>query len=164
LWTGEEQGMLGSQAYVRAHFGAFESPKPDHGKLAAYLNLDTGTGRIRGATVFGPPAAADLVRGWLAPFADLGVIGAGATSRRVLGITDSGVFASAGLPGINFDQDPIQYENATHHTNLDTYERIIEEDVKASAIVVAATLYRLAMHDEGLPRFDRKTMPNGSWR
>jgi hypothetical protein len=164
LWTGEEQGLLGSQAYVREHFGPFESAKPEHARLSAYLNLDTGTGRIRGATVFGPHAAADRVRDWLAPFADLGVIGAGATARRVLGLTDSGSFAAAGLPSLNFDQDPVQYENATHHTNLDTYERIIEGDARASSIVVAALIYQLAMHDDGLPRFDKKTMPSGNWR
>ncbi len=164
LWTGEEQGLLGSQAYVREHFGPFESQKRDFPFLAGYLNLDTGTGRIRGATVFGPPAAADMVRSWLAPFADLGVAGARATAQRALGITDSTVFAAAGLPTINFDQDPIQYEDATHHTNLDTYERVIEEDVRAAAAVIASVLFQLAMVDDGLPRFDRKAMPGGSWR
>ena len=164
LWSGEEQGLLGSQAYVRAHFGAFEDPRPDHFRLSAYLNLDTGTGRVRGASVFGPPSAAAVIREALAPFADLGVVGAGANTRRVVGSTDSATFGAAGLPGINFTQDPIQYDAATHHTNLDTYERIIEDDVRAAATVVAGTLYQLAMRDERLPRFDKATMPAGSWR
>ena len=74
------------------------------------------------------------------------------------------MFNAAGLPGINFDQDPIQYDAATHHTNLDTYERIVEDDVRASAVVIAATLYDLAMRDELLPRFSKDGMPAGSWR
>ncbi len=164
LWSGEEQGLLGSQAYVREHFGRFEDPLADHFLLSAYLNIDAGTGKVRGATVFGPPTAAAVIREALAPFADLGVVGAASTSRRVIGATDSTSFNAAGLPGINFTQDPIQYEAATHHTNLDTYERIIEDDVRSSVIVVAATLYELAMRDELLPRFDKTTMPAGSWR
>ena len=164
LWSGEEEGLLGSQAYVREHFGPFEDPKPDHFRLAAYLNLDTGTGRVRGATVFGPPDAAAVLRAVLAPFADLGVVGVATTSRRVVGTTDSTSFSAAGLPGVNFDQDPIQYDAATHHTNLDTYERIVEEDVRASAIVIAGTLYDLAMRDDLVPRFDKNTMPAGPRR
>ena len=159
LWTGEEQGLLGSQAYVKEHFGSFESPKPDYFLLSAYLNIDNGTGRTRGASVFGPATAAAVIREALAPLVDLGLVGAAATSRRALGSTDSASFNAAGLPGINFEQDPIQYESATHHTNLDTFERIIEEDVKTSAIAIAATAYHLAMRDELLPRFDKTTMP-----
>jgi hypothetical protein len=164
LWSGEEQGLLGSQAYVSQHFGSFEDPKREYFSLAAYLNIDNGTGRARGATVFGPPAAAAVIREALAPFADLGVVGAAATTRRVLGSTDSSSFNVAGLPGINFDQDPIQYDSHTHHTNLDTYERVIEDDVKASVIVIAGTLYQLAMSDDLLPRFDKSTMPAGFGR
>jgi Zn-dependent M28 family amino/carboxypeptidase len=164
LWTGEEHGLLGSQAYVRQHFGAFEDPRRDYSLLSAYLNLDTGTGRIRGASVFGPPAAADVLRSTLAPYGDLGVVGVVANSRRSLGDTDSTTFNAAGLPGINFDQDPIQYDAATHHTSLDTYERIVEDDVRASAVVIASVAYELAMRDDLLPRFDKNTMPSGSWR
>jgi carboxypeptidase Q len=159
LWSGEEQGLLGSQAYVKEHFGSFENPTSAFGSLSAYLNIDNGTGRVRGATVFGPAAAAAVVRRALAPFADLGVVGAAAIDRRTLGSTDSTSFNAAGLPGINFDQDPIQYESHTHHTNLDTYERVSEEDVKASAIVIAGVLYDLAMRDDLVPRFDKNTMP-----
>lgn len=164
LWSGEEQGLLGSQAYVREHFGTFDAPKPAYFKLAAYLNMDTGTGRPRGATVFGPPEAIAVVRSALAPFVDLGVVGAIGTTRRVVSSTDSATFNAAGLPGINFDQDPIQYDAATHHTNLDTYERVIEADARSGAIVAAALIYELAMRDELLPRFTRDTMPAGNWK
>jgi hypothetical protein len=87
------------------------------------------------------------------------VEGAIATRSRNLGGTDSTSFNNAGLPGINFSQDPIEYETHTHHTNLDTYERVIEEDVKASAISIAATVYQLAMSDQMLPRFKKEDMP-----
>jgi Zn-dependent M28 family amino/carboxypeptidase len=159
LWSGEEEGLLGSRADVEQHCGSQESPRPEFSTLVAYLNLDGGTGRVRGARVFGPPQAANLVRQALAPFADLGVVGAIATRRRNLGGTDSTSFNNAGLPGINFSQDPIEYETHTHHTNLDNYERVIEEDVKASAISIAATVYQLAMSDEMLPRFKKEAMP-----
>jgi len=160
LWSGEEQGILGSQAYVKQHFGSFEQPKPEYAKLDAYLNIDSGTGRARGAGVFGPPSAAAIVRQVLKPFEDLGVYGAAATSSRTVGGTDSTAFNNAGLPGIGFSQDPIEYNTHTHHTNLDNYERVIEDDVKASAIVIASTLYQLAMRDDMLPRFTKTDMPS----
>jgi hypothetical protein len=159
LWSGEEEGLLGSKAYVEQHFGSQESPGPEFSTLAAYLNIDGGTGRVRGATVFGPPQAVTPIRQALAPFADLGVAGATATRSRNLGGTDSTSFNHAGLPGINFTQDPIEYETHTHHTNLDNYERVIEEDVKASVISIAAMVYQLAMSDEMLPRFKKEDMP-----
>ena len=159
LWSGEEQGLLGSQAYVKEHFGSFEKPKSDFTKIVAYFNIDSGTGRARGAGVFGPPEAATVVREALAPFADLGVAGAIATKSRGLGGSDHTSFNQAGLPGIGMGQDPIEYNSATWHTNLDTYERIIEDDVKTSAIVIAAAVYQLAMRDEMLPRFTKEAMP-----
>jgi carboxypeptidase Q len=159
LWSGEEQGLLGSQAYVKEHFGSFENPKADFGKLVAYFNIDSGTGRARGAGVFGPPEAATVVREALAPFADLGVAGAIATKGRNLGGSDNTSFSQAGLPGIGIGQDPIEYNSATWHTNLDTYERIIEDDAKTSATVIAGALYQLAMRDEMLPRFTKEAMP-----
>jgi hypothetical protein len=160
LWSGEEEGLLGSQAYVKQHFGTFESQKqPEYSKLVAYLNIDSGTGRARGAGVFGPPAAAAVVRQALAPFQDLGVAGASATTSRNVAGTDSTSFNNAGLPGIGFGQDPIEYNTHTHHTNLDNYERVIEDDVKASAIAIAATLYHLAMREEMLPRLPASQMP-----
>jgi carboxypeptidase Q len=160
LWSGEEQGLLGSQAYVKQHFGTAEAPKnPEFSKFNGYLNIDTGTGRLRGAGVFGPPEAAKMLREILAPFKDLGVGGASASTGRNIGGTDSTSFNNAGLPGIGFNQDSIQYNSHTHHTNLDTYERVIEQDVREASIVVAATLYQLAMRDEMIPRFAADKMP-----
>jgi hypothetical protein len=159
LWSGEEEGLLGSQAYVKEHFGSFENQKPEFTKLDAYLNIDSGTGHPRGAGVFGPPTAAAILRQTLAPFGDLGVVGASATRSRIVGGTDSTSFNNAGLPGIGFGQDPIEYNSHTHHTNLDNYERVIESDVKDAAVVIAATLYQLVMRDEMVPRFAPSDMP-----
>ncbi len=158
-WSGEEQGLLGSQAYVAQHFGTFENPKPEWAKFNGYFNIDGGTGRARGMSVFGPPEAASVLREALQPFADLGVAGAINSSGRNLGGTDSTSFNAAGLPGIGVGQDPIEYFNVTWHTNLDTYERIIESDVKSSAVAIAAALYQLVMRDEPLPRFKPEEMP-----
>jgi len=159
LWSGEEEGLLGSQAYVKAHFGSFEEPKPEFDKLVGYFNVDSGTGRLRGASVFGPPEDANILRAAFAPFADLGIAGAVATKSRRLGGTDSTSFNQAGLPGISLQQDPIEYQSFTWHTNLDTYERIIPDDAQKSAIEVAAALYQLAMRDDALPRFQKADMP-----
>ena len=159
LWSGEEEGLLGSQAYVKEHFGSFEEPKPEYSKFDGYFNVDSGTGRIRGASIFGPPQDADILRDILKPFADLGVAGAISNKSRRAGGTDSTSFSHAGLPGIGLGQDPIEYFTDTWHTNFDTYERIIEDDVKKDAIIVAASVYQLAMRDEMLPRFSPADMP-----
>lgn len=159
LWSGEEEGLLGSQAYVKEHFGSAENPKPEFFKFGGYLNVDTGTGQVHGAGVFGPPEAAAVLRQALAPFEDLGVYGAIASRGRNLGGTDSTSFNQAGLPGIGMSQDPIEYNTHTHHTNLDNYERIIEDDVKKSAVAIAGALYVLAMRDELLPQFSKDQMP-----
>jgi carboxypeptidase Q len=159
LWSGEEQGLLGSKAYVAAHFGTFETPKPEFETFAGYVNVDSGTGRVRGLTVFGPAEAASVVRQAVASLADLGVAGAIATASRRVGGTDSTSFNAAGLPGIGTTLDPIEYQSATWHTNLDTFERIVEDDVKKAATVVATTVYALAMRDEPLPRFSKNAMP-----
>jgi hypothetical protein len=159
LWSGEEQGLLGSQAYVKEHFGMIEDPKPEHEKFGGYFNIDSGTGRIRGASVFGPPEAGKILRDILKPFKDDGVVGAVVTKSRRTGGTDSTSFNQAGLPGIGLGQDPIEYGTHTWHTNLDTYERIIEDDVKKAAVVVATAVYALAMRDELLPRFSKEAMP-----
>lgn len=151
LWSGEEQGLLGSRAYVSSQFGSADTPTAAFNRLEAYLNLDTGTGRVRGAVVYGPPSAAAIVGHYLAQFEERGVYGATSTMSR-LGGTDSGSFTMAGLPGINFLQDPIEYLSETWHTNLDTYERILEEDAQTSAMAIASTAYHLAMRDERLPR------------
>ncbi len=160
LWGGEEQGLLGSKAYVAEHFGTFENQKPEYAKFAGYLNVDSGTGRIRSASVFGPPAAAAILREILKPFEDVGVMGVSTTRSRAAGGTDSTSFNAAGLPGIGLGQDPIEYGTYTWHTNLDTYERIIESDVKKSAMAIASALYHLAMRDEKLPRFSAAEMPS----
>jgi carboxypeptidase Q len=159
LWSGEEQGLLGSQAYVREHFGTAEQPKPGHAKFAGYFNVDNGTGRVRGWTVFGPAAAGTVLREALASLKDLGVMGATTTRSRQRGGTDHTSFNEAGLPGIGAIQDPIEYQSYTWHTNLDTYERIVEDDVKKSAVVVASAVYHLAMRDDQLPRFTAEEMP-----
>jgi hypothetical protein len=161
LWSGEEQGLLGSRAYVRQHFGTFEDQKPEYAKLSAYINMDSGTGRVRGLTAFGPAATGNVLRETTASFKDLGMLGATTTRSRGAGGTDSTNFNAAGLPGINTMLDPIQYQTHTWHTNLDTYERIVEDDVKKSAMVIAGTVYHLAMRDELLPRFSREEMPRG---
>ena len=162
LWSGEEEGLLGSLAYVKEHFGSAEAPKPEFATFAGYLNIDSGTGRARGASVFGPPDAGRILREALAPVKDLGVAGATVTTSRNVGGTDSTSFNNAGLPGIGFGQDSIEYGSHTHHTNLDTYERVIEDDVKASAVAAATLLYQLAMRDQLLPRFSATDMPAAS--
>ena len=159
LWSGEEQGLLGSQAYVKQHFGSFEDPKPGFEKFGGYFNIDSGTGRVRGASVFGPLAATSMMREILAPFKDDGVVGAAPSRSRNLGGSDNTSFSQAGLPGIGMGQDPIEYNSNTWHTNLDSYERILEDDVKKNAMVVAWSVYQLAMRDDLLPRFAKGDMP-----
>src|SRR5262245_16051697 len=159
LWSGEEQGLLGSKAYVAQHFGTAENPKPEFEKFNGYFNVDGGTGRIRGGSVFGPPEAAQILAQHFKPFEDLGIYGATATTSRASGGTDSTSFNAAGLPGIGLGQDTIEYNSHTWHTNLDTYERIVEEDVKKSAVAIAYAVYQLAMSDKMLPRFTKDTMP-----
>jgi hypothetical protein len=159
LWSGEEQGLLGSQAYVKEHFGTAENPKPEYANFAGYFNIDSGTGRARGASVFGPPEAAAILREATKAFADNGFFGVNATQSRRRGGTDSTSFNEAGLPGIGIQQDPIEYNSHTWHTNLDTYERIIETDAQQSAMVIAAGVYHLAMRDELLPRLPKDKMP-----
>jgi carboxypeptidase Q len=159
LWSGEEQGLLGSQAYVKAHFGTFENPEPAFDRLVAYVNLDGGTGRARGFSVFGPPGAAEVMRAVAASFADLGLAGAVATGSRRVGGTDHTAFNAAGLAGVGVLQDPIEYGSHTWHTNLDTYERVVPGDAISAAAAMAATVYHLATREERLPRFTRESMP-----
>ncbi|HEV2423936.1 MAG TPA: M20/M25/M40 family metallo-hydrolase [Terriglobia bacterium] len=159
LWSGEEEGLLGSLAYVKQHFGSFENQKPEYAKLDAYFNIDSGTGKPRGAMVFGPAGAADMVREAMAPFADWGFEGVLATESRRTGGTDSTSFNNAGLPGIGLAQDPFDYGSFTHHTNLDTYERIYEEDVREGAVEIASAVYAVAMADDTVPRFKDSAMP-----
>jgi hypothetical protein len=158
LWSGEEEGLLGSLAYVKQHFGTFENPKPEFAKLDCYFNVDTGTGRIRGAGIFGPAEAAAVLRPVLAQYTEWGVFGASSTGSRATGGTDSTSFNNAGLPGIGFQQDPIEYNSMTHHTNLDTYERIIPDDVQKAAAIVAASVWHVANRDQMIPRFTKETI------
>jgi carboxypeptidase Q len=159
LWSGEEEGLLGSLAYVKEHFGTAENPQPEWFKLDCYFNVDTGTGRIRGASIFGPPEAAAALRPVFMQFEDFGVGGINVTSSRATGGTDSTSFNNAGLPGVGSQQDPIEYNSLTHHTNLDTYERIIPDDVKKDAAIIAAAVWHAANRDQMIPRFTKETMP-----
>jgi hypothetical protein len=159
LWSGEEEGLLGSIAYVKQHFGTAEEPKPEWYKLDCYFNVDTGTGRIRGAGIFGPPAAAAVLRPVLGQFAEWGVAGVSTTNSRATGGTDSTSFNNAGLPGVGMSQDPIEYNSMTHHTDLDTYERIIPDDVQKAAAIIASAVWHVANRDEMIPRFTKETMP-----
>ena len=159
LWSGEEEGLLGSLAYVKEHFGTAENPKPEWFKFDCYFNVDTGTGRIRGASVFGPPEAAAALRPVFMQFEDFGVGGVGATTSRVTAGTDSTSFNNAGLPGVGTQQDPIEYNSMTHHTNLDTYERIVPDDVKKDAAIIAAAVWHAANRDRMIPKFTKETMP-----
>jgi hypothetical protein len=142
LWSGEEEGLLGSLAYVKQPCGSFEDQKPAYARLDAYFNIDSGTGRPRGAGVFGPRAAADMVRDAMIPFTDWGFAGVTASDTRRTGGTDSTSFNNAGLPGIGLTQDAFDYGTFTHHTNLDTYERIYEQDVRAGAVEIASAVIR----------------------
>ncbi|MGC1415544.1 MAG: M20/M25/M40 family metallo-hydrolase [Candidatus Acidiferrum sp.] len=159
LWSGEEEGLLGSLAYVKQHFGSFEDQKPEYAKLDAYFNIDSGTGKPRGAGIFGPEGAADMVRDAMMPFADWGFMGVLKSDSRRTGGTDSTSFNNAGLPGIGLAQDPFDYGSFTHHTNLDTYERIYEEDVREGAVEIASAVYAFAMADDMVPRFKDSEMP-----
>lgn len=141
------------------HFGTAEAPKPDFNKLVAYWNIDDGTGRVRGASIFGPPAAAKILGQYIQPFEDWGMYGATATTGRALGGSDNGAFAINGLPGIGTQQDNIEYNSTTWHTNLDTYERIVPEDVMHNAVITASVMLGLANREQMLPRFAPGSMP-----
>lgn len=197
LWSGEEQGLLGSRAYVSEHFakrlgpeprfgggpptpGATPAPQPppqfeikaEHEKFAGYFNLDNGTGKIRGIYMQGNEEVRPIFRAWFAPFKDM--IGAApapapepqAGPRRSLpdatlsisntGGTDHLSYDAVGLPGFQFIQDPIEYDTRTHHSNMDVYDRIQEDDMKQAATIMAAFVYNTAMRDKKLPR---KAMP-----
>jgi hypothetical protein len=159
LWSGEEEGLYGSIAYVAQHFGSAENPKPEWFKLDAYLNLDDGTGKPRSASVFGPPEAAAMVQTVMDNFKDWGFYHVNPTLGRQTGGTDSTSFNNAGLPGVGYSQDPFDYNTYTHHTNFDTYERIYEPDMREAAVEEALTLYALANADQMAPRCSAATMP-----
>ena len=159
LWSGEEEGLYGSLAYVAQHFGSAENPKPEWFKLDAYLNLDDGTGKPRAASVFGPPEAAAMVQTPMDSFKDWGFNHVTPTVGRQTGGTDSTSFNNAGLPGVGYSQDPFDYNTYTHHTSFDTYERIYEPDMREAAVEEALTLFALANTDSMVPRCSAATMP-----
>jgi Zn-dependent M28 family amino/carboxypeptidase len=151
LWGGEEQGLLGSRAYALAHFGDPQTMqlKPEHAKLAAYFNLDNGTGKIRGIWMQSNLAVRPIFEQWIAPLRDLGVTILG---PRSVSSTDHVSFDNLGLPGFQFVQDRLEYNARTHHSNMDTYDRIQRDDMVQQATVAAIFAYDAAMRDEKLPR------------
>ena len=142
LWTGEEQGLIGSSRYLRIH-------KDELPKISAYVNLDNGTGKIRGIWSQSNSAVVPIFEQILSPFRDLGVL---AVRDGNTGGTDHQSFDRVGVPGFNFIQDPIEYSIRTHHSNVDTYERLVIDDLKQAATVVAWTVYHIANRDEMMPR------------
>ena len=151
LWGGEEQGLLGSRAYVREHFADPETMalKPEHAKLAAYFNSDNGTGRVRGIWLQGNMAARPIFEAWMAPLRDLGVTTIG---PRSVTSTDHVSFDNAGVPAFQFMVDRLEYNSRTHHSNMDTFDRVQRDDMVQQATVIAVFAYNAAMRDEKLPR------------
>jgi len=152
LWSGEEQGLYGSRNYVKNTFGDPQTMKllPAHEKLSAYYNIDNGTGRIRGIYLQGNEGPRAIFEKWLAPFSD--IIDHPTVTSRNTGGTDHQSFDALGLPGFQFIQDGIEYNTRTHHTNVDTYERLVMDDLKQMAVVVAAFVYNTAQLDQKIPR------------
>ncbi|MCH7823983.1 MAG: M20/M25/M40 family metallo-hydrolase [Acidobacteria bacterium] len=151
LWSGEEQGLLGSRAYVTAHFTdrSTMSLTPDHEKFSAYYNVDNGTGAIRGVYLQGNEAIAPVFEAWMKPFENLGMT---TLTIRNTGGTDHQSFDRVGLPGFQFIQDPVEYNTRTHHSSMDVYERVQAEDMMKNAVIVASFVYHSANRDELLPR------------
>jgi carboxypeptidase Q len=151
LWTGEEQGLLGSRAYVKEHFADRETMtlKPDHAKLSVYLNMDNGGGAFRGVFPQGNEAIAPIFDSWMKPFGNMGMT---TLTIRTTGGTDHLSFDAVGLPGFQFVQDPLEYSTRTHHTNLDLYERAMPDDLMQNAVIVASFAYQAAMRDAMMPR------------
>ncbi len=170
LWTGEEQGLLGSQNYVQQHFGtrpAMDDPnmkgmptllrreagavtvKPEQAKIAAYFNVDNGSGKIRGVYLQENAAVGPMFDAWMQPFHDLGM---STLTMRNTGGTDHLSFDAVGIPGFQFIQDPLDYETRTHHSNMDVYDRLQPDDLKQAAVIVAGFVYDAAMRDQMLPR------------
>ncbi len=151
LWAGEEQGLLGSRAYVTEHFAdrATMTLKPDHAKFSAYYNVDNGTGAIRGIYLQGNEAVAPIFAAWMEPFKSLGM---NTLTVRNTGGTDHLAFDSVGLPGFQFIQDEVEYDTVTHHSNMDLYERVQAPDMMKNAVIVASFVYHTANRDQQLPR------------
>jgi len=170
LWSGEEEGLLGSQSYVQQHFGSrppMEEPgmkgmptllrreagpvtvKPEQAKISAYFNVDNGSGRIRGVYMQENAAVAPIFEEWMRPFKDLGMT---TLTMRNTGGTDHQSFDAVGIPAFQFIQDPIEYETRTHHSNMDVYDRLQPDDLKEAAVIVASFVYQAAERDQMLPR------------
>ena len=170
LWSGEEEGLLGSQGYVEQHFGSrppMDDPnmkgmptllrreagpvtvKPEQAKVSAYFNVDNGTGKIRGIYLQENEAVVPIFDAWMKPFKDLGMT---TISMRNTGGTDHLSFDAVGIPGFQFIQDPIEYETRTHHSNMDVYDRLQPDDLKQISVIVASFVYDAAMRDQMLPR------------
>jgi hypothetical protein len=151
LWSGEEQGLFGSRNYVKNHLGDPVTMKlmTDQQNISAYYNLDNGTGKIRGIYLQGNEAARPLFTSWLQPFN-----GEGASTVTInnTGGTDHLAFDAVGIPGFQFIQDPIEYDTRTHHTNMDTYDHLVPDDLKQASVIVASFVYNTAMRDEKIPR------------
>ena len=156
LWSGEEQGLLGSRAYVRSTFGSptdTTAPlKPAYDKFSGYFNVDNGTGKIRGVYLQGNAEVGPIFTEWMKPFNSLGT---GTVTIRNTGGTDHGSFDNVGLPGWQFIQDEVEYGSRTHHSNMDVYDRLVADDMKHNATVVAAFVYLAANRDAKLPRKPR---------
>ncbi len=151
LWSGEEEGLLGSRGYVKKTFGdpATMELLPAHAKFSSYFNIDNGTGKIRGIYLQGNEACRNIFKQWLAPFNDLG---AKTITISNTGGTDHQSFDALGLPGFQFIQEPMEYDTRTHHSNMDTYDHLSEDDLKQIATIVAAFVYDAAQRDQKLPR------------
>src|SRR5208337_1522775 len=170
LWSGEEQGLLGSQSYVEHHFGSrppMSDPgmkgmptvirreagevtlKPEQAKITAYFNVDNGSGKIRGVYVQENAAVAPIFQEWMKPFKDLGM---DTLTIRNTGGTDHLSFDAVGIPAFQFIQDPLEYETRTHHSNMDVYDRLQADDLKQAAVIVAGFVYDAAMREQMLPR------------
>jgi hypothetical protein len=151
LWSGEEEGLLGSRAYVKEHFADRETMKlsAEHSKLAGYFNYDNGTGKVRGIYLQGNDMARPIFESWMEPFKDLG---ATTVTIRNTGGTDHQSFDAVGLPGFQFIQDPMDYSSRTHHSNMDVYDHVQGGDLMQASAIMAAFVYNTAMREEMLPR------------
>jgi Zn-dependent M28 family amino/carboxypeptidase len=147
LWTGEEQGLRGSAAYVREHLA--DSSKPEWSKVSAYYNLDNGSGKIRGIYLQDNEMVEPIFRAWLEPFHDLG---ATALTIRNTGSTDHVSFDSVGIPGFQFIQDPLEYSSRTHHSNMDVYDHLQASDLEQASAVMAWFVYNTASRADMIPR------------
>ncbi len=161
LWGGEEQGLHGSRNYVKNTFGDMEKNEfmKEHENFSAYYNIDNGTGRIRGIYLQGNEAVAPIFEEWFKPFDD--IIDNTTITIRNTGGTDHLAFDGVGLPGFQFIQDEIEYDTRTHHTNMDSYDRLMIDDLKQMAVIVASFVYQTAQMDEKMPRKEEDTSEEG---